>query len=203
MEDKSSRLISVAARLRGERERLGLSQSDLGRVGDVTRQTQSEYEAGKRSWTISYMLAVEAAGVDPVFVLTGRHGGDRLAPDESELVACMAAIAPDQRRALLTIAGGLAGRPGSRRLHASASTYHPEPASEPALPPTPALARMFEGLLQVADRSAPPDVLAHELATLLPTGLAQARDSLPGEDRRGAARSPREDDHASRQAPRT
>jgi transcriptional regulator with XRE-family HTH domain len=48
-----------------------------------------------------------------------------------------------------------------------------------ALPSENVLARMFEGLLRTMDLSAPVDEVAHELATLLPTGLSQLRGLLP------------------------
>jgi transcriptional regulator with XRE-family HTH domain len=51
-----------------------------------------------------------------------------------------------------------------------------------ALPSENALARMFEGLLRTMDLSAPLDEVAHELATLLPTGLSQLKGLLPASD---------------------
>ena len=47
-----------------------------------------------------------------------------------------------------------------------------------ALPSENVLARMFEGLLEVVDRSAPAAELAQELAELLPTALSQLRGPL-------------------------
>ncbi|WP_267397618.1 MULTISPECIES: helix-turn-helix transcriptional regulator [unclassified Sphingomonas] len=47
-----------------------------------------------------------------------------------------------------------------------------------ALPSENALARMFEGLLEVADCSAGKAALARELAQLLPTGFSQLRGPL-------------------------
>jgi len=47
-----------------------------------------------------------------------------------------------------------------------------------ALPSENALARMFEGLLELVDQSAPPAELARELAQLLPTGLSQLKGRL-------------------------
>lgn len=47
-----------------------------------------------------------------------------------------------------------------------------------ALPSEDALAQMFEGLLEVVDRSAPVDECARELAQLLPTALSQLRGRL-------------------------
>ena len=48
-----------------------------------------------------------------------------------------------------------------------------------ALPSEPALTRMFEGLLDLVDCSAPKAELARELAQLLPTGLSQLKDLRP------------------------
>jgi transcriptional regulator with XRE-family HTH domain len=47
-----------------------------------------------------------------------------------------------------------------------------------ALPSENALTRMFAGLLEVVDRSAPKDELARELAQLLPIGLSQLQGRL-------------------------
>ncbi len=47
-----------------------------------------------------------------------------------------------------------------------------------AIPNENALARMFEGLLELVDRAAPVDALARELAQLLPTGLSQMQGRL-------------------------
>ena len=47
-----------------------------------------------------------------------------------------------------------------------------------AIPSENALARMFEGLLELVDRSAPADALARELAQLLPIGLSQLQGRL-------------------------
>lgn len=47
-----------------------------------------------------------------------------------------------------------------------------------ALPTENALTRMYEGLLEVVDLSAPKAELARELAQLLPTGLMQLRGRL-------------------------
>lgn len=58
-------------RLRYERERLGLTQDELGRLGGVNRNTQGKYEKGERNPDSAYLEAVISAGVDVLFVLTG------------------------------------------------------------------------------------------------------------------------------------
>lgn len=64
---------TVGERLREERIRIGLSQDDLAAVGGLRKQAQLNYEAGARSPDAAYLLALEAAGVDIVYVLTGRR----------------------------------------------------------------------------------------------------------------------------------
>ena len=57
-----------------------------------------------------------------------------------------------------------------------------------ALPPEPALAEMFEGLLSGIDEL-PKGELARHLARRLPTGLSRMRDLLPADWKAASARS--------------
>lgn len=59
-------------RLRLERESLGLSQTEFGRLGGVSKITQWNYEAGKHWPTLDYIETLRASGkVDVVFLVTG------------------------------------------------------------------------------------------------------------------------------------
>lgn len=60
-------------RLREERERLGLSQTELGEVGGVRKQAQHLYETGARQPDMAYLSAIAAVGADVLYVLTGRR----------------------------------------------------------------------------------------------------------------------------------
>lgn len=66
---------SVAARLREERERLGLTQVDLSAKCGVTLRTQRNYETAERSPDANYLAALGDAGGDVGYVVTGRRGG--------------------------------------------------------------------------------------------------------------------------------
>lgn len=68
---KLKKMIKQGARLREERERLGLTQQALGEAAGVTNITQSNYEAGRRSPAADYLAAAAAAGVDVLYVVTG------------------------------------------------------------------------------------------------------------------------------------
>lgn len=61
----------IGLRLRKERERLQLSQYTFGQIGGVEVNAQGKYESGCRLPKADYLVAVAAAGVDILFVLTG------------------------------------------------------------------------------------------------------------------------------------
>lgn len=66
-----NQLVSFGERLRGERVKLGLSQSEFGQLAGVTKKTQMLYEADERSPNSNYMTAISAAGADILYILTG------------------------------------------------------------------------------------------------------------------------------------
>ncbi|WP_448632814.1 MULTISPECIES: helix-turn-helix domain-containing protein [Pseudomonas fluorescens group] len=63
----------VGERLREERERLGLNQTEFGALGSVSRGTQKAYELGTNSPDLRYLASLEEAGVDTAYVLSGRR----------------------------------------------------------------------------------------------------------------------------------
>lgn len=74
-------LNSIGERLREERERLALSQSqmaalakDLGAKG-ATRQSQALYEKGEQSPSAAYIAAISTSGADVLYILTGQRAG--------------------------------------------------------------------------------------------------------------------------------
>lgn len=71
---------SFGHRLRRERDRLGLTQDDFGRLGGVKRLTQYLYEQDSRVPDLRYLMRLAEAGVDVVYLLLGR--AERLADPE-------------------------------------------------------------------------------------------------------------------------
>ncbi len=66
--------IYIGARLREERERVGLSQPEMGKVGGVTKLTQLNYEKGDRMPDAAYLSVLhETLGIDVSYILTGQH----------------------------------------------------------------------------------------------------------------------------------
>ncbi|WP_368736271.1 helix-turn-helix domain-containing protein [Pseudomonas aeruginosa] len=60
-------------RLREERDRLGMNQTDFGASLGVSRGTQKAYELGSSSPDIRYLYALQSIGVDVQYILTGRR----------------------------------------------------------------------------------------------------------------------------------
>ncbi|SCC61599.1 MULTISPECIES: helix-turn-helix domain-containing protein [Kosakonia] len=77
---------NIGARLKEERERLGLSQLAFGDVGGVKKLAQLNYEKGERYPDASYLFAVSKLGVDVQFVVTGVRSAEALNEDEQQLI---------------------------------------------------------------------------------------------------------------------
>lgn len=78
---------SLGTRLREERERLGLTQTELGEQAGITKNTQRLYETDQRSPKADYLVAAEQLGVDTRYVLMGTRGegqAGQLAPQLDE-----------------------------------------------------------------------------------------------------------------------
>ena len=124
MSDNLLTRAKVGARLRAERQRLGLSQSDFAQLATVSRRTQASYEAGDGAPGADYLSALALAGVDVLYVVTGHEpgsGNGRLAgselpnrllnAEEDQLLSSFRRMQPSDRNALQHIAGALARRP--------------------------------------------------------------------------------------------
>jgi len=66
---------AIGARLREERERLGISQALFSWNAGVSRMSQVNYESGKRTPGAEYLRTVAEAGVDVLYVVTGKRSG--------------------------------------------------------------------------------------------------------------------------------
>lgn len=62
----------ITQRLREERKRLGLTQEELAIIGGVKVNAQSIYERGVRVPNVIYLANIAKAGVDVLYVVTGR-----------------------------------------------------------------------------------------------------------------------------------
>lgn len=88
-----NRMDSIGMRLREERSRLQLSQTELGDLAGITKNTQMLYESDKRSPKADYLSAVASAGVDVRYVIEGiRSDSSSVASTDASHVASGAQI---------------------------------------------------------------------------------------------------------------
>ncbi len=105
----------LGERLREERKRLGLSQADFGALGGVRANAQGKYEADERNPDSAYLEGLAAAGVDVLYVLTGKRTpvtADGLADDESEVLNHYRSMPDGDRAAVRRMTTALAESAG-------------------------------------------------------------------------------------------
>jgi transcriptional regulator with XRE-family HTH domain len=114
--------MSFGTRLAEERRRLGLKQGEFAKLVGTNVPKQSLYENNKRELRASYLSRLPEAGVDVVYVLTGRRGGEgSLGHGASALLTAYLELPADMRQALEKLARVLRAtfpRPVRRRERA-------------------------------------------------------------------------------------
>ncbi|TCS70706.1 hypothetical protein EDC61_11433 [Sulfuritortus calidifontis] len=112
------------SRLREERERLGLSQTDFASIGGASKGSQILYEKGKPP-TADYLAAIADAGADVTYILTGSR--ERPASELTDRARLQAAIEvieeglgdkhlpPDKKAEAILVAYELLAEPAATR----------------------------------------------------------------------------------------
>jgi transcriptional regulator with XRE-family HTH domain len=110
--------MSFGTRLAEERRRLGLKQAEFAKLAGTDVPKQSLYENNRRELRARYLARLAEAGVDVVYILTGRRSeGDWLGQGASDLLTAYLALPPEMQQALDALAGALRAhfsRPPSR-----------------------------------------------------------------------------------------
>lgn len=101
-------------RLREERKRLKLNQTQLAALAGTTKNSQLNYEKGNVCPNAEYLVAIAAAGVDVQYVLTGQRSSEPvLTPQQKALIDLYEAAPPSiQAAALAVLATGQSGMSG-------------------------------------------------------------------------------------------
>ena len=94
-------------RLKDERKRLYLNQTDFGALGGVKKDAQLNYENGSRKPDLAYLLALNNAGVDVFYLLTGEIVEKRLSNDERILVSAYRQLDNSGKTSVLALTAGL------------------------------------------------------------------------------------------------
>ncbi|EKS2238818.1 helix-turn-helix transcriptional regulator [Salmonella enterica] len=66
-------MFTLGSRLRDERKRLGMNQTEFVELIGVSRGSQVSYEADKKIPGGSYLASIEKVGIDVLYVLTGKR----------------------------------------------------------------------------------------------------------------------------------
>jgi transcriptional regulator with XRE-family HTH domain len=73
MHSKCKEILTFGKKLKTERQRLGLTQAAFAELGSVSKVTQAAYEADATRPDIAYLAKLAEAGVDILWVATGRR----------------------------------------------------------------------------------------------------------------------------------
>ena len=106
--------MTFGTRLAEERKRLGLKQAEFAALVATTAPKQSLYENDKRELRAAYLAPLAEAGVDIVYVLTGRRSEGGLGQDSSDLLTAYVALPAEMQQAVEALARALRkefGRP--------------------------------------------------------------------------------------------
>lgn len=107
-----NQMVPLGERLKEERQRLGLNQTEFGQKVGVTKKTQGLYEQGDRSPNAEYMAAFAQMGGDILFVLTGERSPEiGLNPKEQMIIYNFRALSEEDRAAVQRLTDALAKSP--------------------------------------------------------------------------------------------
>ena len=116
-------------------------QGEFAKLIGVSQGKQSLYERGERELRASYLAELDRAGLDVLYIITGRRAaGPQLSALETAMVGALAAVSREDGEALLQIARSLGGRANagasigtsasSTALHEGATDFRSESGSE-------------------------------------------------------------------------
>nr|WP_254436672.1 helix-turn-helix transcriptional regulator [Pseudomonas asiatica] len=95
--------VGIGERLKEERERLGLNQTEFAALAGASKNTQYNYEKGERSPDANYLAAAAQQGVDVLYVVTGQRIPSpeaSIAADEMETLQQIRALGAEDRGAV-------------------------------------------------------------------------------------------------------
>jgi transcriptional regulator with XRE-family HTH domain len=99
-------------RLKQERRRLRMNQTELANAGGVQKQAQFTYEKGLRYPDASYLAGIAEVGVDVLYLLTGRTSDPAtlaLNGDEERLLAGYRELKLREKTGVLALVGAIIG----------------------------------------------------------------------------------------------
>lgn len=101
----------ISARLKEERERLRLSQTEMAELGGTKMRTYQDWERGLSGVSAEFLASVVEDGLDALYVLTGVRSplsSETLSADESRLISDYRKIVAEHQRTLLAVGAAMA-----------------------------------------------------------------------------------------------
>lgn len=120
-------------RLKEERQRLGLNQTEFGALAGVQKQAQLKYEKCERSPDADYLGAIAKAGADIQYIVTGVRSDMALTPDERQLLALFrAAPLTGKMAAVGALQGAMSAAPAPAKqvIQGSMQVFHQAPTGD-------------------------------------------------------------------------
>lgn len=103
--------MTFSERLKEERKRLKLNQTEFAAAAGVTKQSVFAYEKGLRKPDSDFLEKAAALGADVGYIVSGQRGPVPLTPEETALLALYRAAPPALRKAAMTVLGSAAAAP--------------------------------------------------------------------------------------------
>lgn len=107
--------MGIGDRLKEERQRLGLNQSDFAAFAGVAKNSQLNYEKGERSPDAGYLAAIAEKGVDVLYVVTGKRtpaAADAISEAEADLLEHFRTLPEGEQGYTRTMIAALAEKAG-------------------------------------------------------------------------------------------
>ncbi|YCH19854.1 helix-turn-helix domain-containing protein [Pseudomonas sp. D1-3] len=107
--------MGIGDRLKEERQRLGLNQSDFAALAGVAKNSQLNYEKGERSPDAEYLAAIAEKGVDVLYVIAGRRtpaAADAISEAEADLLEHFRLLPEGEQGYTRTMIAALAEKAG-------------------------------------------------------------------------------------------
>jgi len=108
----------IGDRIKEERQRLGLNQTEFAALAGAAKRTQIDWEKGVSSPTAEQLGAMGGAGADVQYIVTGVRSSVALTPDERLLVErYRASPSPLKDAALRVLLGGETSGGAAQAFH--------------------------------------------------------------------------------------
>ncbi|MGB3289610.1 MAG: helix-turn-helix transcriptional regulator [Burkholderiaceae bacterium] len=105
--------MDIGSRLRGERERLQLTQTQLAKIASASKHAQIKWEKGEAYPNAAVLSAWAEIGMDVLYVVTGERANvptsAHLPPKEQMIMDAYRAGTPEQQEFILKAALGFSG----------------------------------------------------------------------------------------------